>query len=72
MTKKRRDEVKVRKVIPDGYQVRKKLGRDEEEGVVRVQLNFTFEEWEEIEYKAAKKGMWPRGWLLSTIRKKLR
>lgn len=62
---------KIRKVIPPGYQVRRALGRDEDEGVCRVELKFTLEEWEEIELKAAKKGMYPREWVMSLVRKRI-
>ena len=66
----RRYNPTVRK-IPEGYQVRKKLGRDEEEGVVRVELKFTLEEWDEIELRGAQKGMYAREWIMSMVRKKI-
>lgn len=68
---KRQTKHRDKRFIPEGYQVRKKLGRDEKEGVVRVQLNFTLEEWDELELKAAKKGKYPREWMMELVRKKI-
>lgn len=60
-----------RKIIPPGYQVRRALGRDEKEGVVRIELKFTLEEWGEIEARAAGKGLYSREWMMGLIRKKI-
>jgi hypothetical protein len=60
-----------KRVIPSGYQVRKKIGRDDVERVVRIDLTFTFEEWDEIERRAAKRGLFARGWIKRLVLKKL-
>ena len=52
-----------RKVIPEGFQVRRKLGRDEELECVRIQLTFSFSEWDEIETKALESKLYPSEWI---------
>jgi hypothetical protein len=61
-----------RRVIPEGYQVRRAQGRDEKERVVRIQLTFSFDEWDQIEELAGKKNMYPRTYIMWRVLKKLR
>lgn len=62
---------RTRRRVPEGYQVRKKIGRDDVERVVRIDLTFTFEEWDEIERRAEKRGLFARGWIKELVLKKL-
>lgn len=62
---------RTRRHVPEGYQVRKKIGRDDVERVVRIDLTFTFEEWAEIERRAEKRGMYPTQWAKWQVFKKL-
>lgn len=47
------------------------MGRDEENGVVRVELQFTLEEWDEMESRALKRNMFASEWIKWLVRRKL-
>jgi hypothetical protein len=64
-------ELAKRRRLPEGYQARKPQGRDEKEGVVRIQLKFTLEEWDKIQEQALDKNMFPRSWIMWRVKKKL-
>lgn len=57
----------MKKEVPEGFEVRRKQGRDEEEGLMRVELVFTLEEWDKIEDAAYAVPVYPKRWLKEVI-----
>jgi len=58
-----------RQIVPPGYQVRKKLGWDEEEQIYRLQIEITREEYERLKDKAIDALHYPQEHLKWKIRK---